>query len=62
MTLGYVYTKMQMENSIKIKPIEGYEGLYSIDANGTVYSHGRNGTRGGICREWIAKHGYPDQT
>lgn len=46
-----------MENFIK--PIDGYEGLYSIDRDGVVYSHGRNGTRGGICRQWTSASGYP---
>ena len=40
------------------KPVQGYEGLYSISAEGVVYTHGRRRVKAGPLRQGTTKKGY----
>ncbi|KKK68103.1 hypothetical protein LCGC14_2947450, partial [marine sediment metagenome] len=41
-----------------LKPIEGYEGLYSVTPDGRVWSKPRHGTKGGWLKPYKDKDGY----
>ena len=40
------------------KPVQGYEGLYSISSEGVVYTHRRWKVKGGPLRQGTTKRGY----
>jgi len=42
----------------EFKPIQGYEGLYSISPDGTIYTHARHRVKAGPLRAGTTKKGY----
>ena len=40
------------------KDVFGFEGLYIIDENGTIKSLPRNGTKGGVIKQYMKNNGY----
>ena len=41
------------------KPVQGYEGLYSISSEGVVYTHARWRVKPGPLKQGVTKRGYP---
>ena len=42
----------------EFKPVQGYEGLYSVSSDGVVYTHSRRKVKPGPLRQGTTKRGY----